>query len=440
MVSWIGIMIITIDGPAASGKGTVARRLATLLGFDYLDTGAMYRAVALAIHRAQIPWDDSSRIEATLPQIQIHIAPGQVLLNNQDVTQAIRSSCVSQGASKVATIPAVRQFLIQKQRQIAFGRNIVCEGRDQGSVVFPNACLKFFITADVKVRAARRYRELSARGDNVSLQQVLDELIERDRRDSQPGGGLRQPPDAIVVDTTFLNPNEVVNRLEREIQKRTRPNWTGRLFYDFVYWSSYTFFRFGFSYRRTGWHLVPKLGPVLLVANHQSMFDPVLIGLASRRYLSFLARKNLFEQPFLAPIIRKLNAIPIDRSMGKEGIQSVLDALEQGQAVLVFPEGERTHTGEVQPLKPGVTLLIKRVNCPIVPVGIAGAFAAWNRHMDWPQPSPLFLPPESSTIAVSVGEPVDSAQFKNLDRDSILRDLQMLLIHQVSKAEHLRRK
>ena len=132
-----------------------------------------------------------------------------------------------------------------------------------------------------------------------------------------------------------------------------RPNLVGRFWYDCVYWSTFTFFTFGFSLRRDGWGNVPTNGPLLVLANHQSMFDPVLVGLASRRYLSYLARKNLFEQPVLAPLIRSLNAIPIDRGLGRDGIQAVLNALGQGQAVLIFPEGERTHNGEVQPLKPG---------------------------------------------------------------------------------------
>ena len=219
-----------------------------------------------------------------------------------------------------------------------------------------------------------------------------------------------------------------------------RPNLTGRLFYDFVYWSSFTVFGFGFSFRRNGWKNIPKEGPVLLVANHQSMFDPVLVGLASRRYLSFLARKNLFEQPILAPIIRKLNAIPIDRGMGKDGIQSVLDAMGQGSAVLIFPEGERTYTGDVQPLKAGVSLLIKRVNCPIVPVGIAGSFAAWSRHMKVPRPSPLFLQPGASTIAISVGEPIDPARYKGMSREAMMADLHAAIVKQYVKAETLRRK
>ena len=219
-----------------------------------------------------------------------------------------------------------------------------------------------------------------------------------------------------------------------------RPNLTGRLFYDFVYWSSFAFFGFGFSYRRRGWANIPTRGPLLVVSNHQSMFDPVLIGLASRRYLSFLARKNLFEQPVLAPAIRKLNAIPIDRGFGKDGIQAVLEALGQGQAVLVFPEGERTSMGEMQPLKPGISLLIKRVSCPIVPVGIAGAFAAWNRHAKLPSPSPLFLQPGPSTIAVSVGPAIDSSRYKGMDREAILEDLYREIAVQFEEAKKLRRK
>lgn len=219
-----------------------------------------------------------------------------------------------------------------------------------------------------------------------------------------------------------------------------RPNFVGRLWYDCVFWSSFTFFTFGFSLRRSGWKNIPKKGPLLLLANHQSMFDPVLVGLSSRRYLSYLARKNLFEQPLLAPLIRSLNAIPIDRNMGKDGIQAVLDALGHGQAVLVFPEGERTHDGTVQPLKAGVSLLIKRVSCPIVPVGIAGAYAAWSRFRKWPKPSPLPLPPEASTMAISVGEPLAPTRFEGMKRDAMMEDLFAVLKAQQAAAERLRRK
>jgi 1-acyl-sn-glycerol-3-phosphate acyltransferase len=219
-----------------------------------------------------------------------------------------------------------------------------------------------------------------------------------------------------------------------------RPNLAGRFWYDCVYWSSFTFFTFGFSYRRDGWGNVPTEGPLLFLANHQSMFDPVLVGLASRRYLSYLARKNLFEQPILAPLIRSLDAIPIDRGLGKDGIQAVLDALGVGRAVLVFPEGERTHDGKVQALKPGVSLLIKRSRCPIVPVGIAGAFGAWSRFTKIPCFSPLALPPAKSTIAVSIGRPIDSERYRVMNRDEMMDDLQQELVKQFGVAERRRRR
>ena len=221
---------------------------------------------------------------------------------------------------------------------------------------------------------------------------------------------------------------------------RDRPRLAGRVWYDTVFWSSFTFFTFGFSLRRSGWANMPRTGPVLVVANHQSMFDPVLVGLASRRYLSFLARNTLFHKPGLGPLIRSLNAIPIDRNVGKEGIQAVLDSLAGGRAVLMFPEGERTRTGAVQPLKPGVSLLIKRVTCPIVPVGIAGCFDAWSRFHTWPRFSPLPLTPEPSAIALAVGKPNDPARYAGRPRDWVLDDLHRELVTWHAAADRLRRK
>ncbi len=221
---------------------------------------------------------------------------------------------------------------------------------------------------------------------------------------------------------------------------RDRPNLTGRVWYDAVFWSSFTFFTFGFSLRRAGWANMPRRGPVLVVANHQSMFDPVLVGLSSRRYLSFLARSTLFTRPGVGPIIRGLGAVPIDRNMGKDGIQSVLDALTCGRAVLMFPEGERTHTGAVQPLKAGVSLLVKRVACPIVPVGIAGCFEALSRFHTWPRFAPLFTQPEPSTIALTVGEPIEPGRYAGKPRDWVVEDLHRELVAQHAAAERLRRK
>lgn len=212
-------MIITIDGPAASGKGTVARGIADRLGFAYLDTGAMYRAVALAALRRSLPCDDAAAVTALLPAIHIEMPTDRVRLNGEDVTEAIREPEVSQGASRVAAIPQVRAALVKQQRQIAKGLDIVCEGRDQGTVVFPDAPVKFYITADVRTRAERRFRELIAKGVATTLEREVAELKERDERDSQRADGpLRQPEDAVLIDTTHLKPDEVLDQLEGVIR------------------------------------------------------------------------------------------------------------------------------------------------------------------------------------------------------------------------------
>ena len=213
-------MIITIDGPAASGKGTVAKGIAERLGIEYLDTGAMYRAIALAAIRRGVAFEDRSAVAGFLQEIELEMPVGKVILNGEDVTDEIRSPDLSRGASKVAEIPAVRAFLVPQQRQIAAGRDIVCEGRDQGTVVFPDAPVKFFITADVRIRAERRLRQLLDRGTQTTLDQEIAEIQERDKRDSEREvGPLREPADAIHIDTSNLSPDDVLNRLEREIRK-----------------------------------------------------------------------------------------------------------------------------------------------------------------------------------------------------------------------------
>jgi 1-acyl-sn-glycerol-3-phosphate acyltransferase len=210
--------------------------------------------------------------------------------------------------------------------------------------------------------------------------------------------------------------------------------------YALTYWSAFYGFTFGWGFRATGREHLPKTGPVLIVSNHQSFLDPVLIGAAANRRLTYLARQTLFDNPVLARIIRHYRAVPIDRGFGKEGLQTVLGELAREQAVLMFPEGERTHTGALQPLKPGVSLLIKRVTCPIIPAAVAGVYAAWPRDQKWPSPSPLFLPDAGRSIAVAFGPAIDPSRYRGVDREWMLRDLQGEIAQAHAAAEKVRRK
>jgi cytidylate kinase len=214
-------MVITIDGPSASGKGTAAKALAARLGFDYLDTGAMYRAVAWAACQRGISCSDTEAIRTILPQLHLEFTSQGILLEGEDITSHLRTPEVAQGASLVAVIPEVRRWLVNLQRHYARGRHLVTEGRDQGTVVFPDANLKFYLTADLSARAHRRWLEMQQRGVSTDYQTVLSELQARDTRDStRTDSPLQQPPDAILIDSTHLTPQEVVDLMELHARQR----------------------------------------------------------------------------------------------------------------------------------------------------------------------------------------------------------------------------
>jgi 1-acyl-sn-glycerol-3-phosphate acyltransferase len=196
-----------------------------------------------------------------------------------------------------------------------------------------------------------------------------------------------------------------------------------------------------FSLRIEGGQHIPRTGPALLIANHQSFLDPILLGLCTSRPLRYLARRTLFKNPFFSWLIRALRAVPIDQEgVGKEGLRTILAELQAGEAVVVFPEGERTRDGRTVPLKPGVHLLIRRTQAPIVPVGIAGAFEALSRTARFPTFAPLFLPPRRGAIAVAVGRPLQAAHFAAQPRDQALGELLVELQMLQARAEELRRK
>jgi cytidylate kinase len=207
-------LIIAIDGPVGSGKSTLARRVAELLGYVYVDTGAMYRALALKAVRQKIAPEAADVLVALAHDTRIDLRAeegGQrVFLDGEDVTMEIRTPEVSQAASRIAVNPGVRQVLVAEQRRAGQQGGVVMEGRDIGSVVFPDAGLKIFLTASPEVRAERRWREHEQKGDAIDLKRTLEEIRERDRRDLERATSpLVRAADAVIVDSTAMEPEEI---------------------------------------------------------------------------------------------------------------------------------------------------------------------------------------------------------------------------------------
>ncbi|MBZ5577286.1 MAG: (d)CMP kinase [Acidobacteriia bacterium] len=214
-------VVLAIDGPAGSGKSTVAQRLAERLRFTYIDTGAMYRAVALWALRQKVDSSDMHRLEQLALAAEIELSPGQVRLNGEQVTEAIRAPEVSLAASKVAVIPGVRRATVAKQRAIAGRASVVMEGRDIGTVVFPDADVKIFLDAQPRERVRRRLLELQAKGEEVAESALAEQMEERDRRDSSRADSpLSQAPDAVYVDSTALTIEEVVETILKIVRMR----------------------------------------------------------------------------------------------------------------------------------------------------------------------------------------------------------------------------
>ncbi len=418
-------MIITIDGPAGTGKSTVAKLLAKKLDYVYFDTGAMYRAVTYLAIKKNLNVKKKSDIIRLLRLFSFDIVTDshgnkKYFVNKEEVTSKIRNINVSNKVSEVAAIPMIRRALVPLQRRFAKNKNVIFEGRDMGSVVFPYAQLKIYLVASPDVCAERRLKELKEKfpDDKFSLKEVEGEMKKRDEIDSKRKvSPLVCPKDAYSIDTSSLTVAEVIEKILTVLQKKQETIFYRKMkfFYRFILFVAFLFFKIFYRLKVYGRENFVK-GKAILAANHCSYYDPPIVAVSSPEEIYFLARKKLFKVPLLGKAIKALNSLPVSRKPSdKDTFKKIEVILNRGKKILLFPEGERTHTGEIQKLLGGVGLMVYRNNCIVIPTYIEGTFKIWNRKKKVPK---IF-----GKVICVFGRPIDPSIIKNMDKNEAIEKI-----------------
>lgn len=370
---------IALDGPGGAGKSSVAKAVAARLGIVYVDTGAMYRSIGLYMKKNGIDPSDANAVTVALSDVTLRLSVEggrqTLYLCGEEVGDEIRTPEMSMYASRVSAIPAVREFLLSTQRSVANEASVIMDGRDIGTVIFPDAEVKIFLTASAEARAGRRYDELIAKGQDVSYEDVLREMNERDENDSTRAiAPLCPADDAVILDTSELSFNESVNSVIDIIREKTAPPAPKMSRpYRLLYRCAARLIRFLLRIKITGSENVPDRGGYVVCANHISLIDVFTLGASFPRQLRYLGKKELFRIPILAPVIRALGAIPVDRKASDVGaLKRSIEVAKSGELFSVFPQGHRypkVNPADT-PIKSGVGMVAYRAGVGIIPVCI----------------------------------------------------------------------
>jgi len=388
-------MIITIDGPSGTGKTTTAKLVAQKLEMTYFDTGAMYRSFVWFLFDQNIPIVEEALTNEVFDRFDYDVKSTKsgdkaYLVNGKDISEEIRSSKVTQASSEVAKFAAVRHHIVYLQRKFAKSQNIVMEGRDLGSVVFPHAELKIFLTANALIRAERRYAQICEkypdRAAQTSVEEILNQQSVRDSNDiNRAISPLVCPNDAKQIDTSKLAIEEVVNKIVKCGQLVSqKESFIQRFVYRSVIGTMRFVMHLIYSVKIYGTENVPK-GSSILACNHVSFLDPPILASCCPTPLHFLARATLFKHFLFGRFIKYLNSHPISGGVNDVSLFHEIEKLIlQGKNVSMFPEGRRSRDGKLQPFKRGLGWIVSRTGAIVIPVYIDGAFEAWPRKRKLP--------------------------------------------------------
>ncbi len=412
--------IVAIDGPAGTGKGTVTSNLAKRLNLVYLDTGAMYRAVTLKFIRESIELDNledlspeqKERVTNLLKNIKLDMKDKKIYLDGEDVSEEIRRDPVNSYVSQVSHIEEVRKSMVDLQRKISEGKNVILEGRDIGTNVFPNANVKIYLDASVDERVKRRLKQNAEKGIKSSEEEVRKNIVFRDNNDKNASiAPLRQAEDAIYVDTSDLSINEVQNKLYKIVKNAKRDSkWIekGYIMTKETTWKKFerwfvkgvlaSTYHICLRVEKKGMDNLPKDEGFIICANHLNYLDAAGIVLLNKRKVRFVGKDNLYRFPILSWLGHMFDIIPIKR--GKNDMASIkmcLKALKNNEIIGIFPEGTRKGLEKQEKIKNGAVFLAAKANAKIVPVGIKGNFKLFSK------------------VRFNYGKPIDINSYKNND-------------------------
>ena len=408
--------IVAIDGPAGTGKGTVTEILAKKLNLINIDTGATYIAVTLDMLNKGVKLEELDKIKELLENIKIEIKRENgkqlVFLNDEDVTEKIRTKEVSEFVSQVSSIKEVRLSMVSLQRKMAEGKDVIMEGRDIGTYVFPNADVKIYLDADLDERARRRFAQNKEKGINMSYMEVFENIKQRDENDkSKEIGALKVAKDAEVIDTTSMTIKQVEEEIIKIIKKKQKDRKLQVKIYKVrkeTAWKKFvrkivkvvlrTAYRIAYRVKISG--DVPKEGSYVLCCNHINYLDAAAIVLFNKRKVNFVAKEDLFTHGVLMWLGHLFDAIPIKRNMQDiDAMKRCLKALKNGELLGIFPEGTRKGMEKNMKAKNGAAFMAMRANVNVIPIGIHGTFKPFSK------------------VYVNYGEPIDLSKYgkENLD-------------------------
>ncbi len=407
--------IVAIDGPAGTGKGAVTSRVAKKMNLISIDTGATYRCVALETINKNVDISEKEKIIEISKNIDIELTvDGKVYLNKQDVSKRIRENDVTNIVSQVSSIPEVRENMVKLQRKIAQGKDVIMEGRDITTVVFPNADVKIYLDADIEERAKRRYNQNKEKGINIPYEEVLENIRKRDENDkNKEVGALKIAEDAIVIDTTNVTLKENVKKVlnivkekkkEIDIEKKIyyeRPNTKWKMFEAKVVKGFLGFlYRLVYRVKFVGKENIPEQGACIICANHLNYLDAAAVVIFNKRKVRFIAKEDLFHSKLMNWLAHVFDIIPIKR--GKQDMESMkrsMKALKDGEILGIFPEGTRKGIAKNVKVKNGAAFMAIRNGVSVIPVGIQGSFKPF------------------STVTLNYGKPIKFEQQKSPEKD-----------------------